>query len=82
MAVPPHRVFLNLALALALLAFIGSGLLGNALHHLVTNVIWRRCVAHLYVFVFENRLLSATLLVLATALLRYIHVHLHRVLKK
>ncbi len=82
MAVPPQRVFFNMVLALALLAFIGSGLLGNALHHLLTNVIWRRCVAHLYIFIYENRLLSVTLLVLATALLRYIHVNLHRVLKK
>lgn len=54
MAVSAHRVFFNACLAVGLLWLIGSGLLGKALHHLVTRVLWQRMEAVVYIFVFEN----------------------------
>lgn len=77
MAIPARRVFLNFALALALMGFIASGLAARVLHNLAVNVVWRGAVARAYVFLFEHLVLgdswSVALSLLALPLLTVLY---------
>jgi len=74
MSVPTHRLLLNAALAALLLWMIGSGLLGAALHHLVTRLVYHRLVGVIYMWMFENfRPACACAVATAACLLLYRH---------